>query len=136
MRLETPSSFMSTHTPPCSWKDFMVVNRERRARDKESSESRALRCSQIWAGPDALFQIERIVINAKSTIKRYCVGLQLSNRQFQAKCSRKFKSLKDNCLKILRENTPTFHFPRPCLSLALRRKWDHHGATESVTHVV
>lgn len=85
MRLGT--SFMYTHTRPCSWKDFMVVNRERRARDKESSGSTALRCSQIWAGPDSLFQIERIVVNAKSTIERYCVGLQLSNQQFQAKCT-------------------------------------------------
>ena len=120
MRLETPSSFMSTHTLPCSWKDFMVVNRERRERDKESSESRALRCSQIWAGPDSLFQIERIVINAKSTIKRYCVGLQLSKQQFQAKCSRKFKSLKDNCLKDSSWKHSDFPLPtalfKPCFA--------------------
>ena len=60
MRLGTPSSFMSTHTHtlPCSWKDFMVVNKERRARDKESSESRALHCSQIWAGPESLFRLK------------------------------------------------------------------------------
>ncbi len=55
------------------------------------------------------------------SIKRYYLGLQLSNRQFPPKCSQKFKSLKDNCLKGFswkhsNSPLPTALFKQPCFA--------------------
>lgn len=141
MRLGTPSSFMSTHTHTHS---AMQLERLYGSQQGEASERQGVKWVKGFTllsnlgGARVFVQIERRIINVRSThqiILCWAATFKptISSQIYIIENSNRWRI---TAWKVLRESTPTFHFPRPCLSLALRRKWDHHGATESVTHVV